>query len=58
MTLDAQQNAEMDQNITTVAEMYPRLWWALFDKLKEQGFTEGQAIELVKEYIRTTLTPQ
>lgn len=55
--LDERQNAEMDQNISNLAETYPRLWWAMFDSLKDRGFTESQALELVKEYIHTTLAP-
>lgn len=43
--------AKLDQATAEVIDTQPVLWWGLFTKCKLEGFTEQQAMELVKTYI-------
>lgn len=43
--------AETDQAIASVGYLYPSLWWNLYQGCKDKGFSETQAMELVKAYI-------
>lgn len=45
---------EIEQGMALLADTFPRLWWQMFTKLKEAGFKENEALELVKVYIQTT----
>jgi len=47
--------AEMDQASAFVTDNFPKLWYGLFARCKEEGFTEPQALELIKSYIEATL---
>ena len=47
--------AEMDQASAFVTDNFPKLWYGLFTRCKEEGFSEPQALELVKSYIEATL---
>lgn len=49
---------ELDQSIATIVEMFPIMWWGLYNGCVKQGFTEYQALELVKAYITTVTPPQ
>jgi len=47
--------ADMDQASAFVTDNFPKLWHGLFARCKEEGFTEPQALEVVKSYIEATL---
>ena len=49
--LDAKLRAEIDQSFEMMVEMLPPLWRGLFEGCKAKGFTDDQAMELVKIYI-------
>lgn len=51
--LDPQKAAELDQQVKFITDAFPPLWWGLFVGLKEQGFTETQALYLLAEYIKS-----
>jgi len=53
--LNAKQRAMMDQSIAALSEMLPDLWWGLFQGCVEKGFSEEQAIELIKQYVASDL---
>jgi len=46
-----QELQQMEQGIAFMADALPRLWWSMYTKLKEQGFTDAQSMELVKAHI-------
>ena len=43
--------AEVDQSTAFLVETQPMLWWGLYQGAMKQGFTEKQAIDLVKTQI-------
>ncbi len=43
--------AELDQVTKLMGESFPPLWWNMFSNCKKEGFTEPQAMELVKTFI-------
>lgn len=45
------EKAEMDQSMALVADMLPLIWHNLFVNLCKQGFSELQALDLIKTYI-------
>ena len=47
--------AEMDQASAFVTDNFPKLWYGLFARCIKEGFSEPQALELVKSYIEATL---
>jgi len=49
--LDEKLRAELDQASAGLIELFPPLWWGLFQSCIAEGFTEVQALELVKAYI-------
>ncbi len=49
--LDAKKRAELAQSVAALSEMCPPMWWGLFDGCRKEGFTDEQAMELVKVYI-------
>jgi len=49
--LDPQIQAEFDQSAKLLGDNLPPLWKKLFDGCIKEGFTEIQAMELVKTYI-------
>lgn len=49
--IDHKKKAQYDQEIAAFNEMIPSMWWSLFRSLKKEGFTEIQALELLKTYI-------
>lgn len=42
---------KMDEALTFMSDNYPRLWKRLFDNSVKEGFTEAQAMELLKTLI-------
>lgn len=50
--MDARKIAEMDQARAEVADVFPKLWWALFDQCVQQGFTRQEALTLLVVYMR------
>jgi len=49
--IDDKMRADFDQGIAAMMELWPPMWRQLFDRLKEEGFTEQQAMDLLKTYI-------
>ena len=49
--IDPKKQAEMDQMSSTIAELCPPLWRALFKGCCREGFSEEQSLELVKAFI-------
>jgi hypothetical protein len=52
--LDAKQRAEFDQSVAQFAELFPAVCWQAFERLKVEGFSEVQAMEIVKTYVLAT----
>jgi len=49
--LDGSKRAQLDQDMAAIIDVFPPLWRGLFVQLCKEGFTESQAMELVKAYI-------
>ena len=49
--LDDKTRAAIDQAKAGAEEIFPPLWYGLYRRCVEEGFTEDQAIRLVKAYI-------
>ncbi len=43
--------AELDQARAELKELFPSAWKALYDGCLDEGFTEAQAMELLKAFI-------
>lgn len=43
--------AKADQGSSLIQDFLPTLWYGLFQKLKQSGFTEPQSMELLKAYV-------
>ena len=43
--------AQWDENLATLADTFPRHWMRMFNNLKEEGFNEAQAMDLLRTYI-------
>lgn len=50
--LDPKELAELDQEASMLCESLPSLWWGLYKGCKYKGFSEEQALELVKTFVR------
>lgn len=49
--MGAKEIAEYDQAIKLMSDSFPPLWWSMFTNCKKEGFTDAQAMELVKTFI-------
>ena len=49
-----QQKAEFDQKLAEHREILPGIWWALYSGSVEKGFSEEQAMDLLKTHILVT----
>lgn len=49
-----QELSKLDQSMQTLVTHFPPLWRQLYLRLVDEGFTEAQAIELLKAYIHST----
>jgi hypothetical protein len=49
--LDPRKAAEYEQSTMTLGEVLPPMWWRIYRGCIAQGFSEAQALELVKTYI-------
>jgi hypothetical protein len=43
--------AEFDQQVASIRDELPSCWWALYKGCMEKGFSEIQALELLKTWI-------
>lgn len=43
--------AAADQACKAAIDLLPPLWWGLYQECKQQGFTNYEALELVKTWI-------
>lgn len=50
--IDAEKRAMLDQAKAEIEEVLPGMWWGLYNGCVKEGFTELQAIDLVKAFIR------
>lgn len=46
------QRHEVDQNVPFMCEFYSIMWYRLYTELKDKGFKDEQALELVKAFIQ------
>lgn len=49
--IDDKLRAEIEHNKAFIIEVLPNTWWGLYSNCIEEGFSEEQALELIKEYI-------
>jgi hypothetical protein len=49
-----QQVVATDQTIARLADVLPTMWFSLYSKSCEAGFTEDQAMKLVLMYVKTS----
>lgn len=56
--IDPNKLAEYDQNLAFACEHNPRLYWGLFKGYKEAGFTEEQAMDLIRTQIIAVHSPR
>lgn len=42
---------QMEQHLSIVAKVMPKLWWQLYEGCVSEGFSREQAIELLKAYV-------
>jgi len=47
----AQRIRDLQESATLMIDNLPQLWCGLFRKCVEEGFTEQQALELVKTFV-------
>ncbi len=45
------ERADNDRKLAELRDFLPALWWALYSGCLEKGFSEIQALELVKVFI-------
>jgi hypothetical protein len=48
--------SNMEQSSEFLTQNLPPLWWGLYRKSIESGFTQEQALDLVKQYIHSSLS--
>lgn len=53
--LDEKITAALDQGIAAISEMCPPLWWGLYEGCKKQGFSDDQAMEILKTIVAQTI---
>lgn len=46
-----EKQAEFERNMATLGDMLPGHWRRIYENLKTEGFTESQAMDLLKAYI-------
>jgi len=49
--LDPKMAAEIEQGVAAIRELFPPVWRALSQECLKEGFTEAEAMDLVKTYI-------
>lgn len=49
------EQAEFDQNQASLMAVLPSMIWQFFNKLKEEGFNESQALILASTYLQNIL---
>ena len=52
--IDPGKQAELDQAYTNLGETLSSLWWAIYHRCVDIGFTEDQAMNLLQAYIMST----
>lgn len=50
------QQRELDEHATILIDTMPRMWFALYTKMQEEGFTKQEAMEALKAFIMTPVT--
>lgn len=46
-----EESAKFDQSSAFIADSFPETWWRMFSNLKNKGFSEEQALDILKTYI-------
>lgn len=54
---DEYTQSEIDQELAQMRDFFPKVWWALYQGSKHEGFTDIQALQLVMAYIKKPLEP-
>lgn len=49
--IDDELGAKLDQCKAEIGEVLPGMWWVLYQGCMREGFTEQQAMDLVRAYI-------
>ena len=52
--MSPKEKAELDHAHALICEVVPSQWRRMFCRLLEEGFTETQALSLLKMYIKST----
>ena len=50
--LSDEMRAQVEQELMFMKEILPKAWWGLYEGCVKEGFSEVQALELVKAYIQ------
>ncbi len=53
--LNDKDRAEFDQGKATLVEIYPPLWWGLYEANMKLGFTPDQSLDLIKTYMMSSM---
>lgn len=53
--MNPRDRARLDQDTAKIAEVLSALWMGIFRSLVDRGFSERQAMSLLRTYIKTTL---
>jgi hypothetical protein len=48
--------SDVEQSGEFLTQNLPSLWWGLYNNSIKKGFTKEQALDLVKQYIRASLS--
>ena len=48
---DIEKHAKFEQDMAKLGDILPGHWRRIYENLKTEGFTESQAMELLKAYI-------
>lgn len=49
--------AKLDQSMKLIVDTFPPMWRSMYKSCIQEGFTESQAMDILKTYISTTLSP-
>ena len=52
-----EEQSKFEQGVAMLGDTLPPLWWRLYCNCKEQGFTEEQAMLLLRTHIAQRVDP-
>jgi hypothetical protein len=47
--------SEVEQSGEFITQNFPPLWWGIYQKCMDVGFTKEQSLSLTKQYMHSTL---